>query len=377
MTKQTTPKNPFVIEGYVSPDFFCDRKDETALLTRHLTNGCNVALMAPRRLGKSGLVLNCFNQHDIREKYHCIYIDIYETKNLNEFIYELGKGILAELRPKGRKVWETFINVVQSLKSTISFDINGNPEWSVGLGDIAFPDITLDEIFSYLNNADKPCLVAIDEFQTIAGYPEKTVEAALRKRIQNCHNANFVFSGSKRHLVAQMFTSASRPFYNSSAIMGLDPIDSGVYFEFANRHLASIGKEISREAFDHVYNNYDGVTWYIQYILNMLYTSLSPNKTLVTDDVENVIRDILAQHRFAYQALLYQLTAKQKQVLMAIAREGQVTAALSQTFLKKYSLGASTVQGALKTLLDRDFITSDEGAYQLCDKFFWQYLAMN
>ena len=51
-------KNPFVIEGYVSPDFFCDREKETSLLTRHLTNGCNVTLMAPRRLGKSGLVFN-------------------------------------------------------------------------------------------------------------------------------------------------------------------------------------------------------------------------------------------------------------------------------------------------------------------------------
>lgn len=221
--------------------------------------------MAPRRLGKSGLVLNSFNQQEIKEKYHCIYIDIYETKNLDEFIYELGKGILTELRPKGRKVWETFINMMQSLKSTISFDINGNPEWSVGLGDIAFLDTTLDEIFSYLNNAEKPCLVAIDEFQTIAGYPEKTVEAALRKRIQNCHNAHFVFLGSKRHLVAQMFTSASRPFYNSSAIMGLDPIDMDIYFEFANRHLSSIGKEISREAFEYIYSKYDGVTWYIQY----------------------------------------------------------------------------------------------------------------
>ena len=59
----------------------------------------------------------------------------YETKNLDEFVYELGKGILAELRSKGRKVWETFLDVVHSLRSTISFDINGNPEWSAGIGD--------------------------------------------------------------------------------------------------------------------------------------------------------------------------------------------------------------------------------------------------
>ena len=246
--KKDQPTNPFLIEGYVSPEYFCDREQETALLTRHLTNGCNVALMAPRRIGKSGLVFNCFNQPLLRDAFHCIYIDIYETKNLDEFVYEFGKGILAELRPKGRKVWEC-------------------------LGDITRPDVTLDEIFAYLSQAEKPCLVAIDEFQTIANYPEKTVEAALRKRIQQCHNAHFVFSGSKRHMVAQMFTSPSRPFYNSSAIMGLEPIDRQAYLEFANRHLSRIGKEISPEAFCFLYEAYDGVTWYIQYVLNMLYSS--------------------------------------------------------------------------------------------------------
>ena len=374
MLRQRQPKNPFIIEGYISPEYFCDREKETALLTRHLTNGCNVALMAPRRLGKSGLVFNCFHQREIKEAYHCIYIDIYETKNLNEFVYEFGKAILTELCPKGRKVWEGFLNVLNSLKSTISFDINGNPEWSVGVGDITLPDITLDEIFSYLTNADKPCLVAIDEFQTIATYPEKTVEAALRKRIQNCHNAHFVFSGSKRHMVAQMFTSPSRPFYNSSAIMGLDPIDRNAYFEFANRHLLKIGKEISREAFDYLYDAYDGVTWYIQYVMNMLYTSLSSNKAFLREDIDSVVCDIISQHRFAYQALLYQLTSKQKQVIVAIAHEGKTTSIMSQAFLRKYNISASTVQGALKTLLDRDFITSDDGIYQISDKFLAQYL---
>ena len=361
--------NPFIIEGYLSPEYFCDRVEETALLTRHLTNRCNVALIAPRRLGKSGLIYNCFQQENIREQYHCIYLDIYDTKNLNEFVYALGKGILTSLKPKGRKVWEFFLNTLLSLKSTISFDINGNPEWSVGIGDIQTPEITLDEIFAYLEQADKPCLIAIDEFQTIANYPEKTVEASLRKRIQNSHNANFVFSGSKRHMMALMFTSLSRPFYHSSSIMGLEAINEQTYLAFANHHLSKNHKEISAEAFTYLYHHFDGITWYIQYVLNMLYTSISDKSLLQEEDVKMAIDGILSQQRFAYQALLYQLTAKQKQVLTAIALEGKPSSLMSQEFLQKYHLGASTVQGAVKTLLDRDFITQDEGVYQLCDKF--------
>ena len=381
-------RNPFLIEGYLSPEYFCDRVEETALLTRYLVNGCNVALIAPRRLGKSGLIYNCFQQKEIREQYHCIYVDIYETKNLSEFVYDLGKAIFTALKPKGRRVWEFFLNILQSLKSTISFDMNGNPEWSIGVGDIQMPDVTLDEIFSYLSQADKPCLVAIDEFQTIGNYPEKTVEAALRKRIQNCHHAHFIFSGSKRHMMALMFTSASHPFYHSSSIMGLEPIDEQIYLAFANHHLRKAQKEISAEAFSYLYHCYDGITWYIQYVLNMLYSSpvettlaevdnLDGNLQVLTqDDVDAVIRIIMSQHRFAYQALLYQLTAKQKQVLLAIVREGKPESLMSQAFLQKYHLGASTVQGAVKVLLDRDFITQDEGVYQLSDKFLAQWLKM-
>ncbi len=366
--------NPFIIEGYLAPEYFCDRVEETALLTRHLTNRCNVALIAPRRLGKSGLIHNCFYQKEIREQYHCIYIDIYDSKNLNEFVYALGKGILTALKPKGRKVWEYFLNMLQSLKSTISFDINGNPEWSVDIGDIQVPDITLDEIFAYLEHADKPCLIAIDEFQTIANYPEKTVEATLRKRIQNCHNANFVFSGSKRHMMAMMFTSQARPFYHSSSIMGLEAIDEATYLAFANHHLGKNGKEISGKAFSYLYQQYDGITWYIQYVLNMLYTASTSQGVIGIEDVKSVIRIILSQQKFAYQALLYQLTSKQKQVLTAIAQEEKPSSLMSQDFLQKYRLGASTVQGAIKTLLDRDFITQDEGYFSLCDKFLEQSL---
>ena len=101
----------------------------------------------------------------------------------------------------------------------------------------------------------------------------------------------------------------------------------------------------------------------------MLYTSLSDESILHEDDVRHCIDSILAQQRFAHQALLFQLTSRQKQVLTAIAKENETASLMSQEFLHKYRLGASTVQGAVKTLLDRDFITHDNGVYRLCDKF--------
>ena len=367
--------NPFLIEGYKSPEYFCDRIEDTLLLKEHISNQRNVALISKRRLGKSGLIHHFFNQEDIKNNYHTFYIDIYDTKNLTEFTYEFGKCVFETLKPLGRQVWETFTNILKSLKMGVSFDINGMPEWGVSIGDIHAPDVLLDEIFKYLEHSGKPSIVAFDEFQVIANYPEKTVEATLRKRIQNCHNTHFIYSGSKRHLMAEMFASHARPFYNSSTLMGLEPINKAKYIEFANGHLAKNQQKISNEAFCFLYTWAEGVTWYIQTILNALYAQKETNIEFGREDVKQAIFTILQRNTFAYKALLFQLAPKQKQVLYAIAKDGKVEKIMSQDFLRKHSLTASSVQGATKVLLDRDFITFDDGIYQVNDRFFELFLS--
>lgn len=362
--------NPFVIEGYVSPTYFCDRVDETATMIRHLTNGCNVALIAQRRIGKSGLIHNVFYQEEIKRVYETFYVDIYETKNLNEFVYELGRTILNALKPKGRRAWEEFLSIIRSLQHSITFNADGTPVWSVKIGEIVQPDVTLDEIFHYLSNSERPCIVAIDEFQVIADYPEKTVEATLRKRIQNCHNARFIYSGSKRHMMAEIFVSASRPFYNSCAIMGLDSVRADLYLDFANHHLAKNARSICKDAFMHLYSRFDGLTWYIQFVLNMLYTMPTNKVEFDIEDVDNAVSTIITNNEFLYKSLLYQLTTKQKQLLFAISEEKEAESILSSQFLKRYNFSASTVQTAINLLLDRDFVTKEENRYSVYDKFF-------
>ena len=366
--------NPFVTSGYVSPHYFCDRVEETSLLTRALTNGNHVALISPRRLGKTGLIYHCFNQDSIKDSYYTFVVDIYATKNLQEFVFELGKAVLGTLKSKGRKVWELFLNTLSSLRGSISFDINGNPEWGIGIGDISVPEVTLDEIFTYLEQADKPCLVAIDEFQSIINYPEKNVEAILRTRMQRCRNVWFVFAGSQRHMMSEMFVSPSRPFYQSTRLMSLAPIDCEHYVTFAQCLFREYNKDISRDTVVAIYDRYEGVTWYVQSVLNALFTLTDTSSLCTPDRMETAIQQIIAQQSFAYESLLYQLPPKQKEVLMAICKEKKASNVTSRTFLQRYKLTASTVQGAIKGLLDKDFITLDLGTYTLYDQFFAQWL---
>ena len=366
-------ENPFVTNGYVGPEYFCDRTEETAMLTKLLTNGNNIALISPRRVGKTDLMRHCFQQKSIKDNYHCFLIDIYATNSFHDFVSVFGKSILDTLKSKGRKAWEGFLNALLSVRSEISFDINGNPVWGLGVGAMVPPQTTLDEIFTYLRTAEKHCLVAIDEFQQILYYNDnKNVEAALRTQIQQCSNANFIFAGSQRHLMSEMFLSPSRPFYQSVVPMSLGAIPMDRYWAFAEPQFAKNGnRKISYEVVASVYQRFEGITANVQRIMNMLYMLTPKGEVCTTEMIDKAIDTYLQLSSAYYEELLRQMPEKQRNVFLAIAAEGQVKGISSGKFVRKYNLpSTSSVVSAVKGLLEKDFITQNENVYSIYDRFF-------
>ncbi len=367
--------NPFILYGYESEKYFCDRKTETQELKRLVTNGNHVALIAPRRIGKTGLIENLFHQKDIQRDYYTFLIDIYATKNIEELIMAMGASMLSSLRPKGAKVIQKFVDILSSLRTGISFDAMGNPSWNVEVGDIRLPRTTLDEIFEYIDTADKPCIIAIDEFQTVSCYNDGKIEALLRTHIQHCRNAQFIFSGSQRTMMGEMFLSPSRPFYQSTSMMNIGCIPLDKYSVFAQKLFKEANKGISAETIAKVYQRFEGVTWYVQRVLNELFSLTPQHGTCDEDMLDIAIKNILRANEFTYQSLLFQLPIKQKELLMAIAKEGKAQNLTSSAFVKKYRLtSSSSVQSAIKGLLEKNFATSNLGVYEVYDKFFGLWL---
>ena len=375
-SKEHIMNNPFVTNGYVAPEYFCDREKETEKIVSLLTNENNVALISPRRIGKTDLLHHCFRQPEIKEKYHTFVIDIYATSSVRDFVNVFGKAVLDELRPKGKSVWEGFLNVLSSLRSEISFDINGQPTWGIGLGAITNPIATLDEIFNYLNHADKPCLVAIDEFQQITKYgDDANIEAALRTYIQRCHNAHFVFSGSHRHLMGAMFTSPARPFYQSVTLINLAPISLEKYQSFCQMHFERNGKSLDNEVVPQLYERFEGITSYMQRTMNILFSMTQKGNVCTNDMIDIAIKDLIDLSSDTYETLLYQMPEKQRALFIAIASAGKAKAINGSEFVRKYHLSsASSVASAAKGLLEKDFITNDKGTYQVYDLFFKLWL---
>lgn len=373
-----TLKNPFITSSYESAEYFCDREQESRNLIREVTNGNNLALISTRRMGKTGLIQHCFHNPEIKGNYYTFFVDIYATKSLRDFVFSLSRVIVDGLKPFGRKAIEGFWNSVKSLQGGITFDPAGNPSFNLQLGDIHSTEATLDEIFRYLERAAKPVIVAIDEFQQVASYTEKNVEALLRTHVQHCRNARFIFAGSQRHVMGSMFTSASRPFYQSVSMMYLESIDLAEYAAFARAHFEKGGRQIEPGTVESIYERFDGITWYVQKMLNTLY-SITPEKGQCTVKmIPEALQNILDSNNYTFQEILFRLPERQKQLLIAINKEGEARAVTSGGFVKKNSLPSpSSVQAALKGLLEKDFITHEQGVYRIYDRFFGIWLEEN
>ena len=369
-------QNPFIVSGYVSPKYFCDREKETAELIRKVTNGNNLVLISPRRMGKTGLIEHCFHNSRIAKNYYTFYIDIYATSNLKEFVFKLGKVIFETLKPKGKKFIEHFFLAITSLRPAFKIDeVTGSPVFDIGIGEIRTAEFTLEEIFNYLNIADKQCIVAIDEFQQIEKYPEKNIEAVLRTYVQRSKNAVFIFAGSRRHIMQHIFFSSSRPFYQSAALLNLEAIEKEKYTSFVIKHFADARKKMSLELVEKVYGLFEGHTWYMQAIFNEIFSLLSEGESCTIKDLQTALDNRIASYETLFLGILSLLPERQKELLYAIAKDEKATGITSGDFVKKHSLlSSASVQTSAKQLLEKEIITAENNMYQVYDRFFGLWL---
>lgn len=366
--------NPFLLSGYESPEYFCDRKKETADILETLHNGRNITLTSPRRLGKTGLIKHI--HHMLKEqdaKASVIYIDLYSTESLHDFTQAFASAVLGQLDTSPVKVMKKIVKLFKGLRPNLTFDeVTGQPKIGLDIAVGTEPG-ELEQIFTYLKQSGKTCYIAFDEFQQIMYYPEKNIEALLRSYMQDIHNVHFIFSGSRAHMLGEMFLSPKRPFYQSTSEKTIGAIDEDSYYAFANNFFEARGRELPREVFHYVYHLYEGYTWYIQAVMNRLYA-----KQVSIVDAELVresIREIIQENEFYYQHLLQVYPRGQVKLVKAIAKEKKVRKITAGAFISKYGLTAtSSVKSALSRMLDEEIIYRDTDGYMVYDRFFGQWL---
>ena len=366
--KQKEPDNPFVYKGYEGPSYFCDRERETEQMVGALRNGRNLTVISPRKIGKTGLIKHVF--HRIKETNKdaiCIYIDIFATQNLYDFVQVFGATIIEEAVKREKSLMVKAFDTFKAWRPVLSYDsLTGLPTVSVSI-EPSREEHTLKSIFDHIEKLKKDVYVAIDEFQQIANYPEKGVEALLRSHIQVSH-AGFIFSGSRQHLMAEMFNSPKRPFFQSTEFVNLQPLSETIYYEFSRRFFEKRKGNLSEEVFHDVYQRFSGHTWYVQFVMNRLYET-----TKRADSIEQsnqVILSVVDTLAPQYEIMMTLLTTNQVNLLKAIAKEHKIAKPQSFEFVNKHNLSSpSSVKTALDVLVDKELVYPEKDGYVVYDRF--------
>ena len=367
--------NPFVVYGYKGPEYFCDRVAESNKICSALRNERNVTLVSPRRMGKTGLIHHVFNKMETEDKdCKCFYIDIFATKNIEQFVQTLGSAVIGKLDSFSQSALRKIQEFFSAWRPAVTFDqLTGLPTVTLDIKQNEGNE-SLKQIFEYMKMSGKRCYIAIDEFQQIQNYSERGLEAMLRSYIQFLPNVYFIFSGSHQHMMEEMFLSANRPFFQSSMVMSLGSIDIEEYRRFANRMLEGQNRTIGQETFQRIYDFAGGITWYVQAILHGIYEH--PDRIVDNTLVDDVVKELVEEQSSTFQNYCAWLTDNQYALLKAIAYEKSVKSPLAQHFIHSHRLPAtSSIKTALRTLEDKMLVSrSANDGYSVSDKLFALWL---
>lgn len=370
--------NPFIIKSYESKDYFCDREEELQLMLRNCINRSDMTLISQRRMGKTGLIFRLFDElHETRPDIHTIYLDIFASRNIDDFIKLLAEAALKSFRQQ-TTIGDRLMTFIKSLRPQFSFDsITGDPQLQIAYQTAHEKEYTLKGLFDFLDSQGVPIVMAIDEFQQIREYPEQNMEALLRTYIQQTHHLTFIYCGSKKHLMADIFANEKKPFYSSTSFISLDKISSEPYSAFIKRMFNDNQRSITDEAVHFILEWTRRHTYYTQQLCHTVFANGA--MTVNIDEVKIACEQLMKQGEAIYLQYRQMLTDKQWNFLIAMAKEGAVSQITAAAFLSTYNIGTPSASRRLadalceKGLLN-DEITLDGTIYTISDVFLSHWM---
>ncbi len=374
-------ENPFLIRGYVTPEYFCNREKETQLMANAAFNGRDITLFSLRRLGKTGLIENVAYTLKKKHGYAYIYSDIYNTENIEQLVSTLTAQVVQQLFTQ-KNTFNKIATFFKHLAPSISFDaLTGVPEVQFKFTKNQDAFHTLDELFNVVNQFKQPVYWAWDEFQQMNLYENPSaVLKHLRSLIQKSNNIRFVFSGSHTNMLLSIFNHAKQSFYKSTQLLELKEIDEIAYKKFIEKHFKKGKKTINADAITFILNQTMVHTWYTQMVCNRLYEHYT---NIGLNEVKQVLKNILEEMEISFYRFRQILPKGQWELLKAIGKEEKVFQPTANSFLKMHQLsGSASVLLALKKLLNDEFIVeqyeNDKRYYRLSDVFLirwmqWRY----
>lgn len=360
-------------EGIALGDSFINRSNERKLLCNRIKSNMHSVLMAPRRYGKTSLVIKVASEMKIP---YCS-IDLlaaYNEEYVRDQILNKVSRLVFDLLPRLKKAKEILINIFKKMKPEISIGAFGQ-RLSLNISNNPLHDITelllrLDETANYFK---KKAVIFIDEFQQISQLKNyHSIEASIRHAVERSENITYVFSGSNRQLLQQMFGDQGRPLYRLCQIISIDRMPEDIYTTHLNKlSLIKWKKAITPDAIKQITACTELHPFYMNVLCQLLWQD---NITPSTDRVNTVWHGYVKTQKHIISHDIIELSANQRKILIALA--SQPTKEIqSSEFTSSIKISASSAQQALEVLLHKDLVCKNEDAfYKVLDPAMRYYL---
>lgn len=354
--------NPFYYGGAVGNEHFCNRVSEIKELRGDVLSGLNILIYAPRRFGKTSFVLKTLEELE-GEKVKYVFLDLMYLSTVDEFINKYFNVLAKSLEEPTDKVVSFFKSILKLRPNiNVAFDSTGSPSFSLALSGEdktkALEDV-LNIPYEFAKNGQK-IVVVFDGFQEIATLE---LESKLRSVIQrHGDEVAYIFMGSKKSLLHQMFLDKSRPFYKSVKHFKIQEIAKESWREFIASKFAATGKRIDDGYIDAIFELTKGFPYYTQQFAYELWNMTDER---VDDEIFAKTQNTIMEREEDLFAVEWDnLTPNQKKsVKIILDKSGK--SLYDEQYLAKYQIKSGSFQTALGGLVKKDVIdkTASEGYY--------------
>jgi hypothetical protein len=372
-------ENPFLFGDVVKGDYFANREEELKTLILDLSSGQNVLLFSPRRYGKTSLIIRVLDELKARGLV-CVYVDFFRAASLQA----LGKVYADAVTRAAASKIEEAVGFVRSHFPTVipRITLKGpdSPEFELDF-DVPRRDLDkwLDEIYDMpqkiAERKHKRLVVVLDEFQEIANLGEPgIVERSLRAKIQHHDRIAYVFMGSKRHLLDELFADKNKPLYRIAKAVPLGKITKEKLASFLHSRFHSVQMRIDSSNIERILEISGCHPYYTQQLCHEAYNMTVPQKQVTDEQIRKATEQCITAQSYAYTTLWEGLSGKQRELVIALSKlpGGNV---YSKEFIDRFNLGsASSVQTAIDALEKKGIIDRENGGFVLSDVFFTQWV---
>lgn len=370
--KEDTNVNPFVYGRVVSKNEFCPRSQLESQLKSYMLSNQNVLVEGERRVGKTSLICETIRKF---KKCHLLYVDLLEIKDIDELCRRIIKSLLTMSQMDN--VFQNIFKSLASMKPILSIDpLTGSPSVSIGMDTPLQPD-SLEELLNliYKQSAHKKIIVVFDEFQDILNLPDSsTALSILRSRIQFQREITYIFSGSIRSKLSDIFNNPDSPFFKSAITISVGSLDRNEFVDFLEKKFASGERTIKKELLDKIFSISQDNPGDIQQLCGALW-DCSDNGAFIDETyMSNALIRIFSMEKKGYEAHLSCISAQQQRCLIGLAYVGGKSP-LSAAFLKTCGIRQpSSVKKTLVRLVEMKIIYRNNDEYKFTNPFFKAWL---